>query len=163
MCTQCELGYILDPRYPGSCVAQFCSQFKFDGSCQTCTPPYTLSGSGICANTGCCDFYDTALNTCTTPKKYYVLQNSVCLAGNCAKYDPNKISVCLTCNQGFTLFPDGTCRVTNCQQDTYSGDSCITCNKGFGVQFNPSTNKGICVPRYCTNYNDDMTACLSCP
>lgn len=161
MCSQCEIGYGPDSKYPGSCVAQFCSKFKFDGSCEACIMPYTLS-AGICINTGCCETYDNVANVCTAAKKYYALQNNVCTANNCAKLDPNKISICLECMLGYKLFSDGTCRVSNCQQETFSGDSCIECNPGFNLQFGNSS-KAICVPRYCSSISQDLSYCLQCP
>lgn len=94
-CLQCQFGYGADSRFPGSCLPLFCSAYKEDGTCSACVAPYTLSSTGICENKGCCDIYDSTLGVCRTAKKYYFLQNSVCIPVNCIKYDPNQLTICL--------------------------------------------------------------------
>ena len=97
MCSQCKFGYGFDSRYPGSCVATFCESFAQNGSCLACRLPYTLSSSGICENTGCCEVYNTTLGACQQPKKYFTIQNNICTVQNCLRTDPTKIASCLQC------------------------------------------------------------------
>ena len=91
--------------------------------------------------------------TCATCCLGYDYVNGVCRQ-RCSQFDTN--NVCQQCIQGYQL-SNNQCvqQITGCI--AYSGSLCTACQGGLTVL------NGICIPKYCANYNNQNPAfCLQC-